>query len=48
MPARSLKEFAPGQLAPGVTLTTSETDHAPVEQLTINKFNGKIYVPAES
>ena len=46
--ARSLKEFAPGLLAPGVTLTTSETDHAPVEQLTINKFNGKIYVPAES
>jgi branched-chain amino acid transport system substrate-binding protein len=46
--ARALKDFQPGLLYPNVKLNTSETDHAPVEDLVINKFNGKIYVPAES
>lgn len=46
--ATSLKDFKPGLLTDGVTINTSETDRAPIEQLTINRFNGEIYVPAES
>jgi branched-chain amino acid transport system substrate-binding protein len=46
--ARALKDFQPGQLSPAVKLNTSETDHAPVEDLVVNRFNGKVYVPADS
>jgi ABC-type branched-subunit amino acid transport system substrate-binding protein len=40
--AASLKAFAPDTLVPGITITTSATDFAPVEQLKMMQFkNGK-------
>ena len=40
--AASLKGFAPDTLIPGVTITTSPTDFAPVEQLKMMQFkNGQ-------
>ena len=40
--AASLKAFAPDTLIPGITITTSATDFAPIEQLKMMQFkNGK-------
>jgi ABC-type branched-subunit amino acid transport system substrate-binding protein len=40
--AASLKNFAPDTLVPGITITTSPTDFAPVEQLKMMQFkNGQ-------
>jgi ABC-type branched-subunit amino acid transport system substrate-binding protein len=40
--AASLKNFAPDTLVPGITITTSPTDFAPVEQLKMMRFkNGQ-------
>jgi len=38
--AASLKEFAPDTLVPGITITTSATDFAPIEQLKMMQFKG--------
>ena len=40
--AASLKGFAPDTLIPGITINTSATDFAPIEQLKMMQFkNGK-------
>src|SRR5256884_2057725 len=39
--AASLKEFAPDTLLPGVTISTSPTDFAPIEQLQMMRFKGE-------
>jgi ABC-type branched-subunit amino acid transport system substrate-binding protein len=40
--AASLKDFAPDTLIPGITINTSPTDFAPIEQLKMMRFsNGK-------
>jgi branched-chain amino acid transport system substrate-binding protein len=38
--AASLKDFAPDTLLPGVTINTSATDFAPIEQLQMMRFKG--------
>jgi branched-chain amino acid transport system substrate-binding protein len=42
--AESLKNFRPQLLLPGITLNTSPTDHAPVDQAQLSRFNGKQWV----
>jgi branched-chain amino acid transport system substrate-binding protein len=42
--AESLKNFRPPLLLPGISLNTSPTDHAPVDQAQLSKFNGKQWV----
>jgi len=39
--AASLKDFAPDTLLPGVTINTSPTDFAPIEQLQMMRFKGE-------
>jgi branched-chain amino acid transport system substrate-binding protein len=39
--AASLKDFAPDTLLPGVTINTSATDFAPIDQLQMMKFKGE-------
>jgi branched-chain amino acid transport system substrate-binding protein len=39
--AASLKDFAPDTLLPGVTINTSATDFAPIEQLQMQRFKGE-------
>jgi branched-chain amino acid transport system substrate-binding protein len=40
--AASLKDFAPDTLVPGITVNTSATDFAPIEQLKMMRFkNGQ-------
>jgi len=39
--AASLKGFAPDTLLPGVTISTSATDFAPIEQLQMMRFKGE-------
>ena len=39
--AASLKDFAPDTMLPGVKLTTSATDFAPIEQLQMMRFKGE-------
>jgi branched-chain amino acid transport system substrate-binding protein len=39
--AASLKDFAPDTLLPGVKITTSATDFAPIEQLQMMRFKGE-------
>jgi branched-chain amino acid transport system substrate-binding protein len=39
--AASLKGFAPDTLLPGVTINTSATDFAPIEQLQMMRFKGE-------
>ena len=39
--AASLKDFAPDTLLPGVKITTSATDFAPISQLQLMKFKGE-------
>ena len=39
--AASLKDFAPDTLLPGVTINTSPTDYAPIEQLQMMRFKGE-------
>ena len=39
--AASLKGFAPDTLLPGVTISTSPTDFAPIEQLQMMRFKGE-------
>lgn len=42
--AESLKNFRPPLLLPGITMNTSATDHAPVDQAQLARFNGKQWV----
>jgi branched-chain amino acid transport system substrate-binding protein len=39
--AASLKNFAPDTLLPGVTISTSPTDFAPISQLQMQRFKGE-------
>jgi branched-chain amino acid transport system substrate-binding protein len=39
--AASLKDFAPDTLLPGITINTSPTDFAPIEQLQMMRFKGE-------
>jgi branched-chain amino acid transport system substrate-binding protein len=39
--AASLKNFAPDTLLPGITVNTSPTDFAPIEQLQLMRFKGE-------
>jgi branched-chain amino acid transport system substrate-binding protein len=39
--AASLKDFAPDTLLPGVKISTSPTDFAPIEQLQMMRFKGE-------
>ena len=39
--AASLKDFAPDTLLPGITINTSATDYAPIEQLQMMRFKGE-------
>jgi branched-chain amino acid transport system substrate-binding protein len=43
--AASLKDFAPDTLLPGVTINTSATDFAPIEQLRMQRFKGEKWEP---
>jgi len=38
--AASLKDFAPDTLLPGITISTSATDYAPISQLRMMRFKG--------
>jgi branched-chain amino acid transport system substrate-binding protein len=38
--AMSLKDFAPDILLPGITISTSATDYAPIAQLQMMRFKG--------
>ena len=42
--AESLKNLTLDMLLPGVTLTTSPTDHFPIEQMQLQKFDGTTWV----
>ena len=42
--AESLRNFRPPLLLPGITLNTGGSDHAPVDQAQLSKFNGKQWV----
>ncbi|MBG9388681.1 ABC transporter substrate-binding protein [Caenimonas aquaedulcis] len=42
--AANLKNFKQSLLLPGITLNTSPTDFAPVDQAQLSKFNGKQWV----
>jgi ABC-type branched-subunit amino acid transport system substrate-binding protein len=42
--AENVKNFTSGMLLPGIALNTSATDHAPVEQAQLSRFNGKQWV----
>jgi branched-chain amino acid transport system substrate-binding protein len=39
--AANLKGFAPDTLLPGITINTSPTDYAPIEQLQMMRFKGE-------
>jgi len=41
--AANLKQFSTPLLLPGVTITTSETDFFPIEQLQLIQFNGRTW-----
>ena len=41
--AASLKNFEPDTLLPGVTINTSPTDFAPIEQLQMMRFKGEMW-----
>jgi branched-chain amino acid transport system substrate-binding protein len=41
--AANLKDFEPGLLLPGITINTSPTDFAPIEQLQLMKFAGQTW-----
>jgi len=43
--ATHLKDFAPAQLLPGVSINTSPTDYVVFDQLTLARFDGKSWVP---
>jgi branched-chain amino acid transport system substrate-binding protein len=38
--ATSLKDFAPDTLLPGITISTSSSDYAPIAQLRMMRFKG--------
>jgi branched-chain amino acid transport system substrate-binding protein len=38
--AANLKDFDPGMLLPGITINTSPTDYAPLQQLQLMRFEG--------
>src|SRR6476661_6438731 len=42
--AEAIKGFKSGLLLPGITLNTSATDHSPVDQAQLSKFDGKQWV----
>ncbi|TFY96302.1 ABC transporter substrate-binding protein [Ramlibacter humi] len=42
--AENIKDFKSGLLLPGIAMNTSATDHAPVEQAQLSKFDGKQWV----
>jgi ABC-type branched-subunit amino acid transport system substrate-binding protein len=42
--AENVKNFTSGMLLPGIALNTSASDHAPVEQAQLSRFNGKQWV----
>lgn len=42
--AESLKGWKHGLLLPGITVNTSPTDHAPIDQAQLSKFDGKKWV----
>jgi hypothetical protein len=42
--AESIKNFKPGLLLPGISLNTSPSDHAPVDQAQLARFDGKQWV----
>ena len=39
--AASLKNFSPDTLLPGITINTTPTDFAPIEQLQLMRFQGE-------
>jgi branched-chain amino acid transport system substrate-binding protein len=43
--AASLKDFALSALVPGIKISTSATDFAPIESMQLTKFDGKQYQP---
>jgi branched-chain amino acid transport system substrate-binding protein len=42
--AENLKNFKQALLLPGITINTSATDHSPIDQGQLGKFNGKQFV----
>jgi len=42
--AESLKNWKSGLLLPGISVNTSATDHAPIDQAQLSKFDGKKWV----
>ncbi len=42
--AANLKNFDPGMLLPGITINTSGTDFAPIQQLQLMQFKGETWV----
>jgi ABC-type branched-subunit amino acid transport system substrate-binding protein len=43
--AESLRDFAPPLLLPGIKINTSPTDHYPVQQVQLIRFDGEKWVP---
>jgi branched-chain amino acid transport system substrate-binding protein len=43
--AASMKDFAPDTLLPGIKITTSATDFAPIEQLQMERLKGEKWEP---
>ena len=41
--AANLRNFEPGLLLPGISVNTSPTDFAPIEQLQLMKFAGETW-----
>ncbi len=41
--AQNLKDFAPDTLLPGITINTSPTDFAPIQQLQMMRFKGQTW-----
>lgn len=42
--AENLKDFRPDLVLPGITINTSATDHFPIEQMQMEKFDGTSWV----
>jgi len=43
--AAALKDFDTGMSLPGITITTSASDFAPIKAIQLARFDGKTWVP---
>ena len=45
VPGQALKDFRAPLLYPGITINTSPTNHSPIRQLQLQRFNGEGWDP---